>query len=334
MSQFERGWRLSMKRIDAEFDIPQFLTSLLVRKIAENDFCLSLTDRNGFPKLPDDVIARIVKIVRDSYFEAREDIGGKNFSEHLRRQAVAARREMIANGELISKDDFRLRLDVTERRLDKLSADGSVFAFRVDELEYFPALLVDPTRNQERRQEICRIILPAPPTSRLDFLTSKWSSLDDRSPLEMLDDDHDFRLLRKAAIAWAAEFSRTAVKIYNGNHLAEPEGVAPIYVAMAEIDVRLPLWKRALEALAFPGYQWPSGHISEFQQFSLFVSRLAAGHSEPKCEACVQVEEDGEYLRIHVIADNCSTLKTEMIERSESDDLIETAKQIIRHLSK
>jgi hypothetical protein len=104
------GWDIAMRRIDAEYDIPQNVASSLVRKIAPNGFRLPAADRQKFQRLPDHVIARIEQIVRDAYIEAGEDVGGDILREHIWQQALAARREMIANGELLALSDFRKRI--------------------------------------------------------------------------------------------------------------------------------------------------------------------------------------------------------------------------------
>ncbi|WP_181196546.1 hypothetical protein [Paraburkholderia sp. BL25I1N1] len=55
-----------MRSIDAEFDIPQFVASALVRTIASNNFQLPDSARERFAKLPNSVIARIEQIVREA----------------------------------------------------------------------------------------------------------------------------------------------------------------------------------------------------------------------------------------------------------------------------
>ncbi|MBC8748578.1 MULTISPECIES: hypothetical protein [Paraburkholderia] len=67
------GWDIAMRRIDAEYDLPQFLASSRVRKIAANSFRLPPNDRANYQSLPDQVVARIEQIVRDSY----RDAGGR-----------------------------------------------------------------------------------------------------------------------------------------------------------------------------------------------------------------------------------------------------------------
>ncbi|MDR6202146.1 hypothetical protein [Paraburkholderia graminis] len=327
------GWDIAMWRIDAKYDLPQFVASSLVRKIAANHFHLPATDRHRFQPIPDDVIARIEDIVRQAYIEAGEDVGGDILRAHLWRQALDGRRAMIASGELLTPTEFTRRIGVTENRLTQLLDSYSVFAVEVDGVEYVPAFLSDPSLNRKRLQAICQIIMPAPPLSRLDFLTAQNGTLGDRTPLDMLDDDGDYKVLERAAAAWAAEWSRTSVRVYDGLHETEPIDVSPLYTASAEIDPRRPLWKRASEALHAQGYQWPLGPYMDARQFTLFVERQTAGDGASTPEACVQISVDGEDIRIRVVAASGTTLRTETMPAGNHRSLIDIAKRVIAYLT-
>ncbi|MHB9837962.1 hypothetical protein Q8F57_024305 [Paraburkholderia terrae] len=322
-----------MRRINAEYDLPQFVASSLVRKIAGNGFRLPAAERTKFQRLPDEVIARIEEIVRESYIDAGEDVGGDILREHLWQQALRARRDMIANGELLTPTEFKKRIVVSEKRLKRLAEEGGVFAVEVDETEYFPALLADPAHNRRRLQAICRIIVPAEPMSRLGFLSSQRGSLGGRRPVEMLDDDLDFKSVRRIAAAWAAEWSRTVVKMYKGEHQREPSDVEPLYTAIAEIDPRKPLWTRATEALHAGGYRWPLGPYPEARIFTLFVEQQAVGNSTPVPEACVQILVAGELVRIRIVAAPGTTLQSETVPAGKHRGIVEIAKRVIAHLT-
>ena len=326
------GWDIAMGRIDAEFDIAQFLASSLVRKIAANGFRLPAADRSKFQKLPDEVIARIEQIVREAYLEAGEDVGGDILREHLWQQAVVARREMVANGELLAPSDFRKRIGVTEKRLALLLEDGSVFTVEVDGASYIPALLADPAVNRKRLQAICRIIVPAEPMNRLDFLSSQRGSLGNRRPLDMLDSDVDFKSVSRIAAAWAAEWSRTVVKMYAGEHQLEPSDVEPLYTATTEIDPRKPLWTRASEALQLHGHEWPLDPHRVIRIFTLFVKRQAVGDSAPIPEACVQILIVGERIRIRIVAAAGTALNSQTIAAGNHKTFVAVAKQVVAHL--
>lgn len=326
------GWDLAMPRIDAEYDIPQFLASSLVRTIAACDFRLPESKRAKFAQLPNDVIARIEQIVLDAYLEAGEDVGGDILGDHLWQQALDSRRGMIADGELLSPTEFRRRTRVTEKRLEQLLGDGSLFSVDVDGGLFIPAVLANRAHNLRRLRTICRIIGPAPPWSRIDFLSSARGSLGDRCPLDMLGDASDFQALRQAASTWAAEWSRTVVKLYQGTHETEPSDASPLYTAMAEIDPRRPLCERASEALYVHGYQWPPGPYTNVRQFTLFVQRLTVGDAALTPEACIQIVVDGEDIRIRIVAAPGDTLKSQTFPAFGQKNLIDLAKRVIAHL--
>ena len=328
----DSGWDIAMRRIDQEYDLPQFVASSLVRKIAANGFRLAATDRSRFQQYPDEVIARIEQIVREAYLEAGEDVGGEILREHLWQQAVSARRDMIENGELLTPTEFKKRIGVSEKRLARLIEDGSVFGVDVDETEYFPALFADPSLNRKRLQTICRIIFPAEPMSRLGFLSSPRGSLGGRRPVEMLDDDVDFKSVKRIAAAWAAEWSRTIVNLYAGDHQLEPSDVEPLYTATTEIDPRKPLWTRASEALHLHGHEWPLDPHRVIRIFTLFVSRQAVGDSTPIPEACVQILVVGERIRIRIVAAAGTAPNSQTITSREHKTFVDVAKRVIAHL--
>jgi hypothetical protein len=218
-------------------------------------------------------------------------------------------------------------------QLERLLGDGSLFAVEVDGAEYIPAVLADPAHNLRRLQAICQLIVPAPPFSRLDFLVSQNGSLGDRRPLDMLEDDNDFKSLRRLAEAWAAQWSRTAVRLYDGEHETEPTDSDALYTAMAEIDPRRPLWERASEALHVHGYQWPLGPYPDVRSFTLFVERHTSEGAAPTPEACVQILVDGEHIRIRIVAASGATLRSRTMPTGNHKGLIDIAKRVIAHLT-
>lgn len=60
-------WSIAMQRIDALYDIPQFVASTLVRKIAANSFQLPTAERGRFASIPADVLDNIERIVLAAY---------------------------------------------------------------------------------------------------------------------------------------------------------------------------------------------------------------------------------------------------------------------------
>lgn len=328
----DSGWDIAMRRIDNEFDVPQFLASMLVRRIAENNFRLATTDRIKVAHLPDEVIARIQHIVLEAYLEAGEDVSEDILREDLWQQALTSRREMIANGELIPECEFLKRGGLTARRLATLRSDDGIFTIEVDGVEYFPALLAVPPSQRRSVYEICRIIATAPSDARLDFLTSPRESLRDRSPLDTLRTADGFKKISRMAESWAAEWSRTSVTLYEGYHEAEPTGVDPLYTAAADVDPRKLLWDRASTALHSHGYEWPLGPYPDARTFSLFVERQAVGDDKATPEACVQIAVVGEYVQIRIVAAPGTPLQSETVSGGKTKSFLAVAKRVIAHL--
>lgn len=257
-----------------------------------------------------------------------------SLADDLHKQALEARRQMIADGRLLPADEFRSRLRISKNKFGRMLAHDEIFGLDVDGANYFPALLADPRLDHKRLRAICDIIIPAPPGSRLDFLWSRRGSLGDRSPLEMLDDNTDYLLLRKVAKAWATEYSRTVVKMYEGEYEAEPSGLEPLYAAAAEIDPRKPLWERASKALHEHGYEWPLGPHPEVRNFTMFVQQQAAGCSEPKAEACVQITANGDFIRVRIIHKGGAARQSQTVAAGKRRSVVDAAKQVIAHLRK
>ncbi len=136
------------------------------------------------------------------------------FWRRIKVEGVQARREMVRDGVLLPANEFCLRLGVSETKLARLRDAGSVFSIEVDGVEYYPALLAEPGLDRKRLQSICRILVPAPPASRLDYLSSARGSLGGMSPLDAVRENRRYHWVRETARAWAAEWSRTAVQIY------------------------------------------------------------------------------------------------------------------------
>ncbi|MFM0197478.1 hypothetical protein [Paraburkholderia strydomiana] len=328
----DSGWDIAMRRIDLEYDLPQFVAASLVRKIAANGFRLPPPDRARLPKIPDAVITHIEQMVREAYRDAGEDISGAALREQLEQQALAARRAMVASREVLTLADFGKQIGVSDEQLAKLIGEGSLFAVEFDGGTYVPSLLAQRGHNQERLQTICRIIVPAKPISRWDFLGSKNANLGGRSPLDMLSNGRDFKTLREVAAAWASVWSRTSVKAYAGLHKFSPSVVPPLYTAVAEIDPRRPLWERASEALLVHGYHWPLGPYPDVRSFTLFVERQTIGDKTPRPEACVQIEVEGESIEIRVMATPGTVLQSTRVPAGIHKTLIDIAKRVIAHL--
>ncbi|MFL9955480.1 hypothetical protein PQR65_19035 [Paraburkholderia nemoris] len=211
------------------------------------------------------------------------------FWDEIEQQALAARRQMVRSGELLSKDEFREQLHVSSGQLARMVARGSVFTIEVDDVHYFPSLLAAPNIDLKRLHAVCRILGPAPPSCRLGYLSSRHANIGCISPLEALRDESQYRLLRQMARAYAAEWSRTSVTIYVGCHQNEPSDTKPILTAVDEVDPRVNIWKRTLDALQSGGYVHPCGPYPRASAATVFIARNPAGQAPASREARIDV---------------------------------------------
>ncbi|WP_207001342.1 hypothetical protein [Trinickia mobilis] len=221
---------------------------------------------------------------------------------------------------------------INERRLEKLVREGGVFFLIVDGSAYYPAFLADPRFNQRRLQTICRMLFPAPPDARFDFLASRHGSLGDRRPLELLDDDCDYTRLRANAAAWAAQWSQTTVKLYDGEHDTEPRKITPLYTATAEIDPRRSILDRASATLAAYGYEFPHEPYPEARIFTAFVEHQNVGDPETRPDACVRIVVDGELIRIRVVYKEGVSRQSETVAVGKNRSVVDVARKVFGHL--
>jgi hypothetical protein len=210
----------------------------------------------------------------------------------IAREALAALREMVRNGELLREDEFRKLLRLSVSRLKGMVANGSVFTIEVDKVEYFPSLLTTPDVACKKLYSVCRILVPAPPSCRLGYLESRHANLGGISPMVALQDERSYQLLRRMARAYAAQWWRTSVTIYAGCHLKEPSNVEPVVTAVDEVDPRVNLWKRAAGAIQSGGYIRPPGPYAHLNLASVFITLHPAGQAPAIMEARVDVRID------------------------------------------
>ena len=220
------------------------------------------------------------------------------FREEIEQQAQVARRAMVRSGKLLTSVEFCGRLGVSERRLARMVATGSVFAIEVDGVCYFPTFLADSSLDRKRLQSVCRILVPAPPNCRLHYLSSKQGNLGSITPLEALADDGSYRRLRQMARAYAAEWSRTVVHISAGH--SRPGELESTYVAAIDIDPRTPLWKRALEAMEAGGYLAPPPPYPTADAATAVITRSDTGDVNHVEEARLEVRIVDDVARVFI----------------------------------
>jgi hypothetical protein len=259
----------------------------------------------GFPGPTDQVSLERVVILAAGKESVEHALGetapeGRISMEELRAAEAQGHREMLASGQLLTDEDFRARLGVSRKRLANMLGEGSVFALDVDGETAYPAFLCNKALDLKRLRAVARILVPAPPTSRLDLLTRQCGALGARVPLDLLVDDRDYRSLRRFAKGWASEFSRTVVKCYNAEQSDGTPLVEPLYTCATEIDPRRLLWKRALDAIRSPGYRFPHEIPRSPSTLLIRVERATAGESAEALEARLLCDLNGRTLRVSV----------------------------------
>jgi hypothetical protein len=252
------------------------------------------------------------------------------FRQKIASQALAAQREMVRSGELLDKKDFRKVLRLSSGRLRDMVATGSVFAIELDGISYFPSLLATPGINRQRLYAVCRVLFPAPPSCRLSYLQSKHVNLGGLSPIDSLDDYESYQILLRMAHAYAVEWWRTSVVIYEGSHWEEPSQTDPVVTVMDETDPRVNLWKRAAGAIVSGGYISPPGPYPHLNLASVFVALHPAGQGEVTVEARIEVIVDGDVAHALVVRGEASPRKLDAIPVIGNMSVVDVVLRIIK----
>lgn len=249
--------------------------------------------------------------------------------QKIARDALAARREMVRNGELLRKDEFRKLLGLSASRLGVMVAKGSIFTIEVDRVAYFPSLLATSGIDRRKLYSVCRILVPAPPSCRLGYLESQRANLGGISPMVALRDERSYRLLRHMARAYAAGWWRTSVTIYAGSYFEEPSDVKPIVTAVDEGDPRVNLWKRAAGAVLSGGYIYPSGPYIHVDMASVFVALHPAGQGKAAVEARVGVRINGDTAHAFVVCREAPGYELDAIPVDDKGSIVDVVLRTI-----
>ncbi|BCQ22335.1 hypothetical protein NK8_04440 [Caballeronia sp. NK8] len=266
------------------------------------------------------------------YVNDFEPKGGKLSQEWLDSEVLHNRREMLEDGRLISRELLMRLLDVNHEQLEVLVEQGRIFAVIIDGVPYYPSIFANPRVNAVRLQSICRLLQPISNTCKLDFLLSAWGHLGARRPIEMFDDEKDYKRVRQSAAVRVQESTRTVIKIFQGHHASLPQA-EPLYTAAAEIEPRRPLWSRARATLSEFGYQFPYAPYPSSSLFTAFVERHFEGTSDGVLEGGVCVHYDEQTWRILAV---WPAVPSEMNEPSlcEEQDVVSVAKAAFEYLKK
>ncbi|WP_250452515.1 hypothetical protein [Caballeronia sp. ATUFL_M2_KS44] len=172
-------------------------------------------------------------------------------TSEYRREALfhQVTREAIELGSLVSIREMGERLNVPCAIVYRMLDEGDLFAFEDDDDQFIPTLLAPEPSLRPRLWSICKILYPAPASSRLAFLIGNSDACRSDAMVDLLATDAGYEYVRRCATQWAAEWSRSEVSIFNGacQHFPRTE---PLYQAVVEVDPRVPAWTRALMAMS------------------------------------------------------------------------------------
>ncbi|KXV15626.1 hypothetical protein CR51_02135 [Caballeronia megalochromosomata] len=266
------------------------------------------------------------------YVDDFESQNSRLSQETLEREILRNRREMLENGILISRELLMRLLDITPEHLDILVEQDRIFAVSVDGVPHYPSVFANPRVNAERLQSICRLLQPISNTCKLDFLLSAWGHLGGRRPIELLDDNKDYKQVRQSAAVRVQESTRTVIKIFQGHHASLPQA-EPLYTAAAEIEPRRPLWSRARATLSEFGFQRPSAPYPCSSLFTAFVEKHFEGTSDGVLDGGVCVHRDDHAWRLLAVWPAVSSEMNEPI-LCEEQDVVSVAKAAFEYLKK
>jgi hypothetical protein len=275
------------------------------------------------------VIREAFVLVAHRRSEPTQEIDVK-LRQKIAQEALAARREMVRSGELLSESEFRKLTRLSVSRLRAMAAKGSLFTIEVDDIEYYPSLLATSGIDRKKLYSVCRILAPAPPSCRLGYLESQRANLGGISPMVALQDERSYRLLRRMARAYAAGWWRTSVTIYAGYHLEEPSNVEPIVTAVDEVDPRANLWKRAAGAIESGGYIHPPGPYANVNLASVFVALHPAGQAMATVEARVDVRVNGRMASAFVVCRDPPGYELDAIPIDDTGSIVDVVLRIVR----
>lgn len=249
--------------------------------------------------------------------------------DKLRKAAGQYWGQKISEGELLTAPIFAKCLGISLRQLARLEGNGGVFAVAVDGTSYYPALLLSPLYNRRRLRRLCRIIFPAPASARWDYLTSRWGSLGDITPLDAMQTDVEYRRLLRAAKGWASEWWRTTVEIYGSSGgMADNTKASPVCTGTVEEDPRVSVWRRASAAMDGTNVR-PHGSYPRLGAATVLVSKEAAGESEPLWELRLEVTVSGR--AVHALVRTCDGTSTKLGPAliDDADDIVTVVRKLL-----
>ncbi|WP_321791876.1 hypothetical protein [Caballeronia sp. J97] len=254
--------------------------------------------------------------------------------ECIEDEVLRSRRGMLEDGTLISRGLLLRLLSITAEQLESLAEQGCIFDICVDGVSYYPSIFANPRINLERLQSVSRLLQPLPAVSRLDFLLSAWGHLGGRRPIEMLDNTKDYKRVRHSAMVRAQETTRTVVKFFEGQHEEALVEAEPLYRVAAELDPRMPLWRRARATLTEFGFEYPFAPYPKVNVFTAFIEKSFEGESGTVFEGRVCIHRVDGGWRIFAAWPLADTTDVNETLCCEAQDIVAVAKVAFEYLKR
>ncbi len=106
--------------------------------------------------------------------------------DRMQQEALAARRALVASGDVVGSEKFAEMLGVSRQALSKAVGANRMFFLEVDGQRYFPRFFADPGLDRHKLEDCCRALQDLPGGEKWTFFTLPKGSLGVVTPLEAL----------------------------------------------------------------------------------------------------------------------------------------------------
>src|ERR1700675_4903125 len=127
--------------------------------------------------------------------------------------------------------------------------------------------------------------------------------------------------LRAMAKAFAAEWSRTTVQIRGGQYTEDVDALQLVCTAVADIDPRRSVWRRASAALHSTGNIRPGGPYPRASVATMLVFRSTADGPQDVTEMRLDIVVKKNLAEVSVARPDASLFVLEPVVVNESDDI-------------
>jgi hypothetical protein len=102
------------------------------------------------------------------------------------RQALAGRRALVEQGEVLDSRTICDLLDMTRQSLSRAVGAGRLFSLEVGPDVYYPRFFADPYISRRQLEKVCKALGDLSGWMKYNFFTQPRLSLSERTPLEEL----------------------------------------------------------------------------------------------------------------------------------------------------